>query len=216
MKFTVIDCEQRSETWHQARLGRLTASRASDMLATRKDGHPSASRQNLLTQLVLERLTSKVQERDFRSAAMDEGTAREPEAQATYELLTGSMLRTCGFLRSDEVMAGASLDGYVDDMAGIVELKNPLAATHLGYLKSGKIPPDYLAQITHQLWISGARWCDWLSYHPDFPEPLRHKLVRVERDEAAIAEYAKKATAFLREVELEELALRTALEGVHG
>ena len=42
--FTIIDAEQRSELWFTARLGRLTGSRAADMLATIKSGEAAARR----------------------------------------------------------------------------------------------------------------------------------------------------------------------------
>ena len=38
MNFTIIDAEQRSHEWFAARCGRLTGSRAADMLATIKKG----------------------------------------------------------------------------------------------------------------------------------------------------------------------------------
>lgn len=207
MKVTRLDMDQRTDEWLQARLGRLTASRASDMLATRKDGKPSASRTNLRVQLMLERINQRSYEREFQSPSMLDGIAREAEALTLYELQTGHVVRPCGFLRADELMVGASLDGFVDD-DGIVEAKCPLPATHLEYLKTGRVPADYVAQIWHQLWLSDRRWADWLSYNPDFPEPLRTKIVRVPRDEAAIAAYAQKALAFLAEVDAAEREVR--------
>jgi hypothetical protein len=100
-------------------------------------------------------------------------------------------------------MAGCSPDGIVGDLDGLVEAKCPLAATHLEYLRTGVVPDEYMKQIIHQLWITGAQWCDWISYNPDFPDPLQLKLVRVPRDEAAIASYELAARLFLDEVQAE-------------
>ncbi len=199
----MITADQRSPEWFTARLGKLTGSRAADMLATNKDGKPAASRRNLRIQLVLERLTQRSQERDFVSPAMQDGIDREADAAGLYEALTGRMLTTAGFLQHDDLMAGCSLDGYIGNFEGIIEIKSPLAATHLGYLRSGIIPDEYQKQILHALWISGAAWCDWLSYQPDFPESLRTRLVRVPRDGAAILAYEEKVCAFLQEVDRE-------------
>lgn len=201
----IIECDQRSPEWIAARLGRLTASRASDMLATIKSGE-SAARRNLRVQLVLERLTGKSQENGYVSAAMQQGIDREPDALLWYEALTGQFVQRSGFLAHDTLMAGASLDGHLGEFETIIEAKCPIPATHLEYVKSGHVPSDYLAQITHQLWISGARECHWLSFNPDFPEHRRARLVVVTRDDKAIAEYEAKATAFLAEVD-RELAL---------
>ena len=54
--FICIEAAQRSEAWHLARLGRLTGSRAADMLARIKTGE-AAARRDLRTQLVCERVT---------------------------------------------------------------------------------------------------------------------------------------------------------------
>lgn len=192
---------QRSEGWFHSRLGKLTGSRAADAFKTNKDGTFAASRKNLRMQLVLERLTGRSQEREFQSQAMKDGIEREVDAQGTYEALTGRLLHTVGFIEHDSLAAGCSLDGYVDDFTGIVEIKSPLPATHLEYLRSGVIPADYQKQIQHALWITGAEWCDWLSYQPLFPEPLRVKLVRVKRDEATMRCHELLVSLFLSEVD---------------
>src|SRR5437879_4169734 len=117
--FTVVTAEQRSDEWHRARLGRLTGSRAADMLATVKSGE-AASRRNLRTQLVLERLTGRVQETGFVSAAMQQGIDREADAYAAYEALTGQHLVRTGFLRHDTLMVGCSLDGHAGDFESLI------------------------------------------------------------------------------------------------
>jgi hypothetical protein len=66
--------EQRTEAWHQQRLGRVTASRVSDVIAKTKTG-VSASRENYGTQLTLERLTGQ-QAEFYTNAAMEWGIAK--------------------------------------------------------------------------------------------------------------------------------------------
>jgi hypothetical protein len=167
-------------------------------------------------QLVLERLTGRAQESGYVSPAMQQGAEREGDARGLYEAMTGQLLTETGFIEHDTLAAGCSLDGHIGDFEGIIEVKSPLAATHFEYLKTGVIPTDYQKQIVHGLWITGAQWCDWLSYQPDFPEPLQVRLVRVERDAAAIAAYNDKVQAFLAEVdrELETLATMVNLPAV--
>lgn len=211
MSFTVMECDQRSPEWVAARLGRLTSSRAADMLATISKGE-AAGRRNLRVQLVLERITGRCHEREFENQAIRDGIDREADALALYELLTGNLVSRAGFAALDGVMAGMSPDGVVGDWTGIVEAKAPIPATHLDYVRTGVVPGPYLKQITHGLWVTGAQWCDWLSYNPDFPEPLQAKVVRVERSSVDIDEYAKKAMAFLAEVETEVRAVATLVE----
>ena len=50
--------EQRTDDWFQARLGKVTASRVADVVAKTKSGY-SASRQNYMADLIVERLTGQ-------------------------------------------------------------------------------------------------------------------------------------------------------------
>jgi len=211
MNFTVLDVEQLSPAWVTARLGRLTGSRAADMLATARGGRKvhtceSVGRSTLRLQLARERVTGRPHGSPFESASMRTGLAREAAARDWYEALTGQFLTRTGFLSHDTLSVGVSLDGHVGDFQGIVEIKCPLALTHVDYLAAGgKIPGAHHKQIVHALWVTGARWCDWMSFNPEFPPALRAHLVRVERDERAIAAYALAVALFLREVDAEEL-----------
>ncbi len=217
MSFTVVDVPQRSADWFQARLGRVTGSCAHEMLAQPKSGKGElAGRRNLRVRLALERLTGRsLDVGGYQSKAMEQGIEREVDACATYEALTGRLLSSCGFLAHADLYAGVSLDGYVGDYDGIIEVKSPTPAVHLDYLRSGRIPADYFSQVTHGLWLTGAAWCDWLSYNPDFPEGLQVKLVRVTREQVDIGTYEAALKLFLEEVHQEvesvaELARKAA------
>ena len=113
MSYTVIDVPQRSEAWFAARAGRLTASRAADMLKKIKTGE-AAGRRDLRMQLVTERLTGVPEDGDgFVSAAMQRGIDLEPMAFAAYEAATGQMATKVGFIQSDDFLAGYSPDGVI-------------------------------------------------------------------------------------------------------
>jgi hypothetical protein len=201
--FTVIDAPQRSESWFAARLGRATGSRAADILATIKSGE-AAARRDYRTQLVVERLTGHLQEDGFVSPAMQRGVELEPAAFAAYEALTGTVAERTGFLRHDALMAGCSLDGHVGDFEGIVEFKAPKSATHLRYLRAGVAPAEHMPQILHNLLISGAQWCDFMSYDDRFKDsPLQTFLVRVPRVQREIDAYELLLRQFLAEVDAE-------------
>lgn len=192
-------CDQRSEEWHKVRLGRLTGSRAGDMLATvQTKGKEAASRRNLRIELALERITGVAQERGFMTQAMQDGVEREAEALAQYQAQAGEIVSTVGFVEHDFLFAGYSPDGVIGNMSGFVEAKCPEQAAHLESL-SGRIPDRYMAQMTHGFWVTGAQWCDFVSFHPLFPEKLRLKVMRIQRPD--LTEYAAKATAFLAEVD---------------
>jgi putative phage-type endonuclease len=205
----VITCTQRSPEWHAARLGRLTGSRVADAFATLKSKGEAASRRNLRVQLVLERITGVAQESGFVSPDMERGAQLEDEARAAYEAETGIVVQPVGFIAHDTLMAGCSPDGVPHD--GLIEIKAPKAATHLDYVRDG-LPNEYRLQILHGLWLTGASWADFVSYHPTFPEPLRLKITRLYAKDLDLAAHELNVRLFLDEVEKEEVAVR-ALAG---
>lgn len=207
--FTICTAEQRSPEWFAARLGRLTGSVAGDMLATIKTGE-AAARRDLRVRLVLERLTGQPQEDPYINGAMQWGLDHEDEAFAAYEAQSGNLVRRTGFLTHSTLMVGCSLDGDVEDFAGIVEIKCPKSATHYGYLKGGEVPSNHRPQILHSLWVTGAEWCDFVSFDPRFPEGRRLFIQRVPRVELDILAYEKVALKFLDEVDAECAALGAA------
>jgi hypothetical protein len=173
------------------------------MVRTIKSGAPSASRKHLLMRLALERITGRPQERAFTTAAVQNGMDKEPDALARYEAETGSILEPVGFLSMGAVMAGCSLDSFVSGRMGIVESKCPESATHYEYLKTKQIPTDYRWQCIHNLWVSGAQYCDFISFDGRFPEDLQYLCVRLERSEIEISNYESAAMRFLAEVAVE-------------
>jgi hypothetical protein len=211
MKFTIIEAEQRSAEWFAARAGRLTGSRAGDLLAKIKTGE-AAARRDLRLQLVCERLTGRPQEDGFVNKEMQRGIDLEAMARAEYEAASGVIVRTTGFLMADDLPVGCSLDGDIENFRGIVELKCPKSATHLCYLRDGIVPREYRPQLRHNLWVSGADWADFVSYDDRFPFELQLFQARLLRKDADIEGYEKEALAFLKEVDRDLLSVRTLLE----
>lgn len=207
MKFTVIDAPQRSPEWFAARAGRATGSRAADILATIKSGE-AAARRDYRIQLVAERLCGEPQEDGYTNADMQRGIDLEPFARLAYEAETGNAAEETGFCRSEEIMAGCSLDGSVDGFTGIVEMKCPRPATHIGYLRSGELPAKYRAQVTHNALITGAKWADFVSYCPMLPKHLELFVVRVEASALDLAGYREQLDKFLAEVDAETESLQ--------
>jgi YqaJ-like viral recombinase domain len=217
VKYTVIECEQRSLDWFKARLGRLTGSRAADMLATRKDRQEAAARRNYRMELVAERLTNVCAEEDvFVSREMQRGADFEAQAFAAYEAACGQVVQRAGFVQCDEIMAGSSVDGYIGDFRGVLELKVPKSTTHLEYILGDRIPEEYLPQMLNHLWITGAEWCDFGSWDGRMPEHLQLFTRRLHRSgvEKELATYDAAARLFLAEVDDRLLFLDAFSTGV--
>ena len=207
MKFTISPHPQRSAAWLVARCGHLTGSRARAVLAVGRHGE-SLMRAAYRHQLVSERYTGVPVADGFVSAAMRRGLDQEPAAVRAYEAEMGARVMRTGFLVHPTVRAGCSLDGSVDDFDGILEIKNPNSATHLRTIQDGRLPARHRAQVTHNLWISGARYCDFVSFDDRCPSEARLLIVRVYATELDLAGYDAQAVAFLAEVEAELVAVR--------
>ena len=209
--FTIVDVDQGSPEWFAARAGRVTGSVAAHIAATLKSGGEPAGRRDLRTRLALERICGRSLEDDFENADMARGHDLEPMARAAYELQTGAIVQETGFLSHNELMIGASLDGHIGDWAGIVEFKCPRPANHLKYLRAGVaypiMPPEHRYQLLHNMFVSGAHWADLASYSPEFPEPLRLFVVRLDRAEAELQAYELVLRLFLTEIEKEQAAI---------
>ena len=197
--------EQRTDEWFQQRLGKVTASRISDVIAKTKTG-VSTSRQNYLVQLVSERLTGKKGD-SFVNQAMLDGIEREGAARAIYMLNRDVSVTEVGFFDHPVIKnSGASPDGAVNaeedgKYAGLIEIKCPIETTHTNTLMSKSVPSKYIPQMQWQLACTGAKWVDFVSYNPNFPEELQLFVARVDRDDTYIGELETEVIKFLDEVE---------------
>ena len=203
---------QRTNDWYTARLGKVTASRVSDVMAKTKSGY-SASRANYMAQLICERLTG-TQGDSFQNAAMAWGTEQEPAARGAYEARTGLLVQETGFVPHPTIpMAGASPDGLVGD-DGLVEIKCPNTATHIDTLLGGSAALKYRDQMMMQMACTGRQWCDFVSYDPRMPANMQLFVVRVIRDERAISEMEGEICKFLAEMETKLARLKGDYDGV--
>jgi putative phage-type endonuclease len=206
----IIDCEQGSEEWMAARVGRVGASRIADIVAKTKTGY-STSRANYAAELVAERLTGTKAE-SYVNGAMQWGIEKEPEARSLYEFLNDCEVNTVGIVLHPTIeMAQASPDGLVGD-EGLVEIKAPLTATHIATLLGGSIDGKYLKQMQWQMSCTGRAWCDFVSYDPRLPAEMQLYVQRVKRDPVMIADLEREVQAFLMEVDETVLRLQTKFQ----
>ena len=203
--------EQGTPEWHQLRLGKVTASRVADILAKTKTG-PSASRQNYLIELALQRTTGIIQE-SYSNSAMEWGTQTEPQARVAYEVRTNNFVDQVAFIEHPSIdWFGCSPDGLVSDR-GLVEIKCPNSTTHWEYFKYNRPPTKYVIQMQAQLAVTGRDWCDFVSFDPRMPERSQLLVVRVDRDNAFIEEMEAEIKQFLSEVEVEVNLMKGIKDG---
>ena len=196
--------EQGTPEWHQERLGKVTASRISDVMMK----EVTAGYQNYRAQLVCERLTSQPTE-SFVSEAMRHGIETEPQARAMYELLSGNDVEETGFVPHPKLaMSGASPDGLVGS-SGLVEIKCPQPANHIKTLTGAKIDRKYMLQMQWQMACTGRQWCDFVSFSPVMPAELHLFIKRIDRDAEMVEEITAAVTQFISGVDKLAATLRT-------
>ena len=172
--------EQGTPEWHAQRLGKVTASRISDVVARTKSGW-GASRANYMAQLIAERLTGQVAD-SYTNNAMQWGSEKESEAADAYAFYRNADPVAVGFVKHPVIaMSGASPDRLIMD-DGLIEVKCPNTATHIETLLGAAIPTKYVLQMQWQMDCTDRAWCDFVSYDPRMPEHMRLHVVRVARD----------------------------------
>ena len=158
---------------------------------------------------------------DAHGRNIDWGHEQEDNAIAQYKFFTGRNVTQCGSILHQEIDCFAdSPDGLVLDLNGCIEIKCSMRLTHEEYINDVdnqddllKFKPEYYWQCMSHMAVTGAAWCDFLSYYPFDSLPLW--IVTVERDEDAIAnllERIKLADALAEERVNEKKRKKIALQ----
>ncbi len=190
----ISEHKQGSEAWLQERAGIPTSS-SFDMIVT-SQGKPSKQRQKYLYCLAAERLTG-VKQDHYQSVAMEDGIEREASARAMYELITGNNVREVGVCFPDErKLYGASPDGLIGK-DGVLEIKSPLAHTHIGYLLDKRLPVAYTAQVQGQILVTDRKYVDFVSDFPGLPQLC----VRIEPDKVFLKALKTELEIFVSELD---------------
>lgn len=179
----ILNIEQRSEAWFEARCGRVTGTRFSELVA----GESTKTYKDLVSDIACEIITRR-QDEGYTNAAMEHGIETEPEARAEYEYLTGVKVTEAGFVIPDEGhkyhdWIGVSPDGLPPD--GLIEIKCPMMRTHLDYIEANKLPSQYRHQVQGQMFVTGLPYCDFVSYVED----MKIFIIRVYPDKELFTEF---------------------------
>lgn len=181
--------EQRTDDWHALRLGRFTASTFDKLMTSEKKPiEQAATAMGVIVEAAVEYVTGI--RKEFGNAATQHGTELEPAAIAAYEKAKGVEVVVTGFITKEKY--GGSPDGLVL-VDGMIEAKCPYnPVNHAMTVLTGEVPKQYIFQVHGNLWVTGRKWCDFISYSEDFPEKSKLKIIRVERDEEMIERLVKR------------------------
>jgi hypothetical protein len=193
--------EQRSDDWFKARSGCATASAFIDIVAVgKRNGEPLKARTDYLWKVATERLYgTPVESASARS--LDWGIELEPYAKAAYEEETGYVIIESDFVPHPTIAhCGGSPDGLVSTDGGI-EVKCPKdRRIHMQTWQNG-MPVDHMPQVQGNMWVTGRKWWDFISFDPRAPAEFRLYVQRIERDDKYIATLEGLVVSFLAEVE---------------
>lgn len=188
-----IYCEQGSEEWYDLRSSRVTGTKFSDLMAK----PDTASYRNLVAGICASAFDIDDEGEKFITEDMERGTLLEPEARELYAEMRDVYVEQVGFIlpgNEYDDWTGISPDGIME--VGMLEIKCPKLATHLSYIREQKLPTTYKWQIMGQLWVTGAEWCDFMSYY----QGLKPFIIRVFPDEVIFKSIEEKLNVLIADV----------------
>lgn len=186
----IIECVQGTPEWFAAKCGMPSASNFDKILCV--DGKVSKQRTKYLNQLAGETITG-IAEETYQNATMLRGKEMEAEARQLYQLINNVEVQEVGFCLANGY--GASPDGLVGEK-GLLEIKCPTIAVHVGYLLDNALPVEYFQQIQGQLLVTGREWVDFMSYYPG----LKPLIIRIARDKKFLSILKKELEIFCAEL----------------
>lgn len=188
--------QQGSEMWLKVRLGVLTASNASKIVAKTD----SDIRLTYMSELVAQIATGEAEE--IKGAALQWGKDQENAARSSYSFESGIEIKELPFVFKDESFrVGCSPDGTISDLRG-VEIKCPFnAANHVKFVCADKIKPEYQWQIQYSMWVLDCDQYDFCSFHPNMKRQ-QIKIVTVDKDEKMQKTISDAAPQFINDMNL--------------
>lgn len=181
--------QQGTDEWLALRAGCITASSFKSLVTSRGEKTASSTRDTYLNQVIAERLTGKPVD-TFKNADMERGNEREGAARDLFARIMEVDVKEIGFHLHSDYDIGCSPDGLfcLDTDTG-VEIKSPRASTHIRYMRSKKLPVEYVQQVQLSMWLLEVDHYFFCSYHPD----LKPLILEIRRDD----EFIEKAVPIL-------------------
>lgn len=178
----LVDVEQNTPEWFEARAGIPTASEFSVLVTpkTKKISTGDGVRSYRAKKLA-ERWLGRPVDSFTGIFAMEQGSILEDEAIPAFELETGLSGKRVGLITSDDGRYGCSPDLLLDGSGA--ECKCPRPETHVGYLLNGGCPDEYFAQVQGAMLITDSPHWWFISYARGFPMLV----VKVPRDDVYLA-----------------------------
>jgi hypothetical protein len=205
----ILQCLQGSTEWALARAGVVTASEIDALVSPTLKIREGEGPKTYLYKKAAERIMGYAEESAGFSGAMQNGSILEKVALPWYEFAHNVAVQRVGFVQTEDNKIGCSPDGLIDGRRCGLEIKCPMAATHLKYLLGGgAIPPDYYTQVQFSMYVTGYPEWVFVSYHPHLPPLVVHAIRNLE----AMAVFEKALTPFLASLDDAEERVRRMMD----
>ena len=175
----IFDIEQGSPEWFAQRKGVMTCSHAQEI------GNNGKGLETYIRNMMAE-YYSRGEKTMFSNEHTERGHELEDQAASIYAINSGQKISTIGFIKRS-AHVGGSPDRLVDRLEiaegqpsfsitklsrGLLEVKCPDDVGFFKHLLDGEkaIDTKYVWQIQMQLLITGAEWCDYLAYNPNYEQ----------------------------------------------
>lgn len=188
MTIQIIDCEQGTPEWHEARRGIPTASEFAAIMSNGRGKAESLMRRTYMNKLAAEIVTGELTEQ-ATTYHMERGKIMEDEARKLYVFMTDLEPQRVGFIRNGN--KGASPDSLIGADGGL-EIKTKLPHLMIDVLRRDILPDEHKAQVFGSMWVAEREWWDFACYWPSLPLFAK----RVYRDETYIKEIADAVDKF--------------------
>jgi len=190
MKRVFHNVKQNSDEWFDLRLGKITSSNFDKIMAnSMKNGefNPDAAfgkpAIEYARKVAHEIVTGTRDLNGFSNSYFDRGHEYEHVAIDLYRRETLYNVTNGGFYEIE--MFGDSPDGNIGQN-GCLEVKTAIEKVHWQTKEKGGYDTSYKWQIQGHMFIGDKKWCDFVRFCPEFYEPKRLYIYRVERDELMI------------------------------
>ena len=161
MAIIIHTMEQGTEEWFAVRQLKLTGSNATAI------GNNGAGLKTYISKIIAEFIGHK---KSWQSAETDRGHELEPIGRAKYEFERNVEVVEVGFIEYNQYV-GVSPDGLVGD-DGMIEHKARNDEKHLELLMTGNVDSGTIWQMNMQMLITNRKWCDFISYNPNFKNSM--------------------------------------------
>ncbi|MBI1682338.1 lambda exonuclease family protein [Caulobacter hibisci] len=188
----IIDCDQGTPEWLEARRGLPTASMFKDIMSPGRGAAPSKQRRTYMLKLAAEIISGEPTE-GFSTVHTERGHEQEAEAREWYAFKHDVDPQQVGLIVNG--VAGYSPDSLIG-APGALEIKTKLGFMAIDAILNDEFLDEHKPQCQGGLWVAKREWIDLTVWSRGIPPFVK----RAERDEVYIVKLERAVVEFTEEL----------------